>query len=187
MLEGITDLTQAKLNEATQAWVEHDYNRRSHAETSETPLARFLGGPEVTRPSPDAAALRLAFTRIERRTPRRSDGTVTIQGRRFEVPNQYRHLPTLEVRYAVWDLTEVHLADPDSARPLCRLFPQDKVANANGRRRTLLPAVAGPMLPEPAAPPSAGTMAPLLTRMIEAQAATGLPPAYLPRDERDAR
>ena len=31
-------------------------------------LARFLAGPDVQRPSPDSATLRLAFTRTERRT-----------------------------------------------------------------------------------------------------------------------
>jgi transposase InsO family protein len=63
MLEGIDDLTLGRLNEATQAWVEQDYNRKRHSEIDDTPLARFLAGPAVTRPCPDAAALRLAFTR----------------------------------------------------------------------------------------------------------------------------
>jgi len=66
MLEGIDDLTLGRLNEATQAWVEQDYNRKRHSEIDDTPLARFLAGPAVTRPCPDAAALRLAFTRTER-------------------------------------------------------------------------------------------------------------------------
>ena len=85
----------------------------------------------MTRPCPDAAALRLAFTRTERRTLRKSDGTAVIEGRRFEVPNQYRHLSLLEVRFAAWDLTQVHLVDPHTGTVLCRLFPQDKAANAS--------------------------------------------------------
>ena len=92
MLEDVDDLTLSRLNEATQAWVEQDYNRKYHSEINDTPLARFLAGPSVTRPCPDAAALRLAFTRTERRSLRKSDGTVVIEARRFEVPNQYRHL-----------------------------------------------------------------------------------------------
>jgi transposase InsO family protein len=182
MLEHVEDLTLTKLNEATQAWVEYDYNRQRHSEIDDTPLARFLAGPSVTRPCPDAATLRLAFTRTERRTLRKSDGTVVIEGRRFEVPNQYRHLSLLEVRYAAWDLTEVHLADLHTGNVLCRLFPQDKTRNASGLRRTLQPTV-GPVATQPSSMPPARGMAPLLERLIDRQAATGLPPAYLPKDE----
>lgn len=182
MLEGVDDLDLARLNEATQVWVEHDYNRKRHSEIDDTPLARFLAGPAVTRPCPDAAALRLAFTRTERRTLRKSDGTAIIEGRRFEVPNRYRHLSLLEVRFAAWDLTQVHLVDPHTGTVLCRLFPQDKAANASGRRRGLLPIIAEPVTPPP--PPARG-VGPLLARMLDRQAETGLPPAYLPKDEGD--
>jgi transposase InsO family protein len=188
MLEGVDDLNLARLNEATQAWVEQDYNRKRHSEIDDTPLARFLAGPAVTRPCPDAAALRLAFTRTEQRTLRKSDGTVVIEGRRFEVPNRYRHLSLLEVRFAAWDLTHVHLVDPHTGTVLCRLFPQDKAANASGLRRGLQPVAAEPVTPAlpalPALPPARG-IGPLLERMINRQAATGLPPAYLPKDEGD--
>jgi putative transposase len=179
MLEGVPDLTLARLNEATQAWVEHEYNRRIHAETGEAPIARFLAGPEVTRPSPDSTALRLAFTRTERRTQRKSDGTVVIAARRFEVPSRYRHLARLEVRFADWDLTQVHLVDERTGTVLCRLFPQDKTQNASGLRRALEPRSLA------AAPPAAAPagIAPLLAKLIDQQAATGLPPAYLPKDD----
>jgi transposase InsO family protein len=181
MLEGVDDLTLARLNEATQAWVEQDYNGKRHSEIDDTPLARFLAGPSVTRPCPDAAALRLAFTRTERRTLRKSDGTAVIEGRRFEVPSRYRHLSLLEVRFAAWDLTQVHLVDPHTGTVLCRLLPQDKAANASGLRRSLQPVTAEPVTPPP--PPPARGIGPLLARMIDRQAATGLPPAYLPKDE----
>ena len=139
----------------------------------------------MTRPCPDGAALRLAFTRTERRTLRKSDGTAAIEGRRFEVPNCYRHLSLLEVRFAAWDLTQVHLVDPHTGAVLCRLFPQDKAANASGRRRSLQPVTAEPVTPPPPPPPPppARGIGPLLARMIDRQAATGLPPAYLPKDE----
>jgi putative transposase len=52
MLEGVPDLTLALLNEATQAWVEYEYNRTIHTEIGQAPLTRFLAGPEVTRPCP---------------------------------------------------------------------------------------------------------------------------------------
>jgi transposase InsO family protein len=189
MLEDVDDLSLARLNEATQAWVEQDYNRKRHSEINAAPLDRFLAGPAVTRPCPDAAALRLAFTRSERRTLRRSDGTAVIEGRRFEVPNQYRHLSLLEVRFAAWDLTQVHLVDPQTGTVLCRLYPQDKAANASGLRRSLQPTApeAGKPSPTPAQSPSrqARGIGPLLELMLDRQAATGLPPAYLPKDEGD--
>lgn len=178
MLEDVPDLTLATLNEATQAWVEHEYNRKVHSETGETPLARFLAGPEVTRPSPDSAALRLAFTRADRRTQRRTDGTVVIEGSRFEVPGQYRHLERVELRYASWDLTVVHLVDERTGTVLCRLYPQDKTRNASGQRRLL-----DPISSESRPVAKATGVPPLLVQLLAKQAATGLPPAYLTKDE----
>ena len=179
MLEGMPDLTLAFLNEATQAWAEYEYNRKLHSEIGQTPVERFLAGPDVTRPSPDSAALRLAFARNDCRTQRRSDGTIVIEGRRFEVPNRYRHLARLAVRYAGWDLTTVHLVDDRTGAVLCRLYPQDKAQNASGLRRSL-----DKVDPEPAVAPASCTgIAPLLAKLIDQHAATGLPPAYLPKDE----
>jgi hypothetical protein len=45
MLEGVADLSLAMLNQATQAWVEPDYNRKPHSEIGQAPLDRFLAGP----------------------------------------------------------------------------------------------------------------------------------------------
>ena len=180
MLEGVEDLTLASLNEATQAWVEYDYNRQHHSEIDDTPIARFIAGPEVTRPCPDAAALKLAFTRTEQRTQRKSDGTIIVEGRRFEIPSCYRHLCVLEVRFATWDLSRLHLADQQAGTVLCQLFPQDKAGNASGLRRILQPVTTKPI----AVPPTPG-MAPLLAQLIDRQTASGLPPAYLPKDEGD--
>jgi putative transposase len=111
MLEDVPDLTLAFLNEATLAWAEYEYNRKVHSEIGEAPIARFLAGPDVMRPSPDSATLKLAFTKADRRTQRRSDGTIIIEGNRFEVPNRYRHFTRIEIRYASWDLAHIHLVD----------------------------------------------------------------------------
>ncbi len=181
MLEHVPDLTLAFLNEATLAWVEYDYNHKIHSEIGVAPISRFLEGPSVMRPSPDSATLRLAFTRTETRTQRKSDGTIVLEGRRFEVPDRYRHLTRIEVRYASWDLSLVHLVDQVAGKVLCRLFPQDKHANASGLRRTRDPGAKEP----PATPPAAVGIAPLLEKLLRQQADTGLPPAYLPKDERD--
>jgi hypothetical protein len=136
----------------------------------------------VGRASPPSAQLRQAFTAQLSRTQRRSDGTLTVEGVRFELPSRYRHLSRVTVRFASWDLSEVYLSDPRSGEVLCRLYPQDKQQNADGRRRRK-----EPLIPEaeagPVHPPS-GEMAPLLRALIAEYAATGLPPAYLPKDER---
>jgi len=180
MLEHVQDLTLARLNEVTQAWVEHDYNRKIHSELGEAPITRFLAGPHVARPCPDSAALRMAFTRSDSRTQRKSDGTIVIQSCRFEVPNRYRHLTRIDVRYASWDLSLVYLVDERTGQVLCRLFPQDKAKNASGLRRDLEPI--SPVSLD--VPPPEG-LPPLLAKIINQQAATGLPPAYLPKDEKD--
>jgi hypothetical protein len=127
--------------------------------------------------------LKLAFTRTERRTQRRSDGTVVIENRRFEVPNAYRHLERLLVRYASWDLTQVHLVDEHSSQVLCRLYPEDKTRNANGVRRPLDPVASRTSAGEPVAVNPVTGIAPLLAELMSQQAATGLPPPYLPKDE----
>ena len=177
MLEGVADLTLAALNDATQAWVEMEYQRRIHSETRQSPLERCAAGPDVGRPSPGSNALRLAFTAEEHRTQRKSDGTVSLNGQRFELPARYRQLARIAVRYASWDLTHVHLVDERTGTVLARLYPLDKAQNADGRRRTLTPGLLDPATL--AAPPRSG-IAPLLRQLMTDYAATGLPPAYLP-------
>jgi transposase InsO family protein len=177
MLEGVSDLTLDFLNQVTQAWVEHDYNRKVHSETGEAPITRFLAGPEVLRPSPDSAALRLAFTKTDCRIQRKSDGTIVVSGHRFEIPNRYRHFTRLEIRYASWDLTQVHVVDERTGEVLCRLFPQNKIENASGLRRSL-----EPIAPR-AAIPQTERLPPLLAKLLNQQFDRGLPPAYLPQGD----
>jgi putative transposase len=177
MLEGQADLTLALLNEATQAWVEMEYNREVHSEISQAPLARWLDGPTVGRDCPTIDALRLAFTAGETRSLRRSDGTASIEGARFEIPARFRHLRKLHLRYAGWDLTHVWLVDERTGAVLSRLYPLDKARNADGFRGVVEPAVPGP-LAQPAG------IAPLLRKLMTEYAATGLPPAYIPKEEK---
>ena len=59
---------------------------------------------------------------------------------------------------------------------------QDKAKNASGQRRTLEPIGDA----APAAAP-AGGMAPLLAKLLAEQAASGLPPAYVPKGEGEHR
>jgi putative transposase len=183
MLEEVETLTLGLLNEATCAWMEMEYNRTVHGETRCRPVDRYVDGPEVGRPCPSAEALRLAFRQDVQRTQRRSDGTISLEGVRFEIPNRLRHLGTLTVRYARWNLGCVHVVDPRTDTLLAAIHPLDKVRNADGQRRAL-----EPVLPT-AAPPSrpAGDMAPLLRKLMTEYAATGIPPAYLPQSHQEER
>jgi transposase InsO family protein len=178
MLEGVDELTLALLNEATQAWVEMEYHREVHSETGEPPLRRFLAGPDLGRPCPSSEALRHAFRREVLRTQRRSDGTFSLEGIRFEVPDRFRHLHRLAVRYASWDLAHVTLVDERTGTELAPVYPLDRRKNADGKRRRRDAAV---MEPRPVPPPAG--MAPLLKKLMADYAATGLPPAYLPKEE----
>ena len=177
MLEGEDALTLDLLNQATQAWVEHEYHRTPHAEIDTTPLAHYLAGPNVRRDCPGTAVLSAAFRVEVVRKLRRSDGTVSLAGGRFEIPARYRHLTVVHLRYARWDLTQVDLVDARTGTILCPIKPLDKSANADGQRRRLTP-VAIDLSP---LPPSG--IAPLLRQLLADYAATGLPPAYLPTDK----
>ncbi len=181
MLEGVDDLTLPFLNQATQAWVELEYNHHFHSEIAQAPLERFLEGPSAARPSRSAEELRLAFTARTVRSQRRSDGTVSIAGRRFEIPSRYRTLRRVTLRLQSWDLTHVYLVDERTDTVLARLYPLDKARNADGMRRTLTPLEH----PEPQDTPRNSGVAPLLRQLMTHYAATGLPPAYIPKDEVD--
>ena len=104
MLEGEAELTLTLLNEATQAWVEKEYQRKVHSEIGQSPLERALGSPSLVRPSPSSDELRRAFRTETTRAQRRSDGTITVGGIRFEIPSRYRTLVRVAVRVARWDL-----------------------------------------------------------------------------------
>jgi transposase InsO family protein len=177
MLSGCRDLTLGQLNEATLAWVEMEYNRKIHSELKRRPLDSFINDRDIGRPCPKTEELRKAFTAAVRRNQRRSDGTISVQGTRFEVPSRYRHLSRLSVRYAGWDLSHVWLADERTGKIFCRIYPLDKHNNADARRRTKEPIVS-----RPESEVCGSGIAPLLRKLIADYAATGLPPAYLPKD-----
>jgi len=176
MLEGEPALTLELLNRATIAWLEQEYHHRPHSEIGTTPLARYLDAPNVGRPSPSMEALVRAFRMQVQRVQRRSDGTITVEGVRFEVPSAYRTLRTVLVRVARWDLSRVELVDPRTEGHLATLYPLDKHANADARRRALAPVTSTPT-PKPTG------MATHLRQLMEQHAATGLPPGYLPKHE----
>jgi transposase InsO family protein len=179
MLEGEADLTLEMLNLATQAWVTQEYQRTVHREIAQTPLERYLQGPNVARECPGSAALRDAFRVEVKRRQRRSDGTVSLAGARFEIPSRYRHLQDVHLRYARWNLSHVDLIDARSGAVLAPVRPLDRAGNAEAIRRVL---TGGADLTDSSLTTTGG-IAPLLKQMIQDYAATGLPPAYLPTSD----
>ena len=185
MLDGV-ELTLDFLNEVTQAWVEIEYNRAVHRELSMSLVERFSKAPDVLRESPSSQALREAFRLQTTRAQRQSDGTISLDGVRFEIPARLRHFRRVAVRYARWDLGRVDLVDPHGGTILAPIHPLDRAANADGRRAAI----------EPDRGPDDGTLAdstpegggpdkplpPLLKRILDQYSASGMPPAYLPKN-----
>lgn len=180
MLEGEATLTLDALNLATQAWVEQEYHRTRHSEIDATPLAHYLAGPNVARPCPASRVLSASFRIEVKRKQRRSDGTVSLNGARFEIPSRYRHFEHTHLQYARWDLSRVDLVDPRTGTILCQVKPLDKSANANGQRRRLTPVRAdlSPLQPT--------GMSALMIELLADYAATGVPPAYLPTTDKES-
>jgi putative transposase len=181
MLEGQPELTLELLNRSTQAWVEQEYNQSVHDETKQTPFDRAIQGPSVARVCPSSDELRRAFRTERVRQQRRSDGTITVEGVRYELPSVYRTLQRVHVRVGRWDLSSIDLVDPRRGTHLSTLYPIDKERNADGRRRAL------PQPGDVAEPKQPVGIAPLLRQYMAEYAATGLPPAYIPleREPRD--
>ena len=178
MLDGVADLTLELLNTATQAWTEIEYNRAVHRETGNSPVDRFAKAPDVFRSSPSSEALRNAFRLETKRSQRQSDGTISLEGVRFEIPARYRHFREVTVRYARWDLGRTDLVDGHSETVLASIYPLDKAANADGRRAAT--GSGGTEVPSPVRR-TAGDLPPLLKSILQEYSATGMPPAYLPK------
>jgi putative transposase len=179
MLDGIANLTLDFLNNATQAWVEMEYNRAVHRETGSSPVERFAHAPHVMRSSPSSDHLREAFRLQTRRRQRLGDGTISLEGVRFEIPARYRHFSDVAVRYARWDLARVDLVDERSGTILAPIYPLDRTANADGRRSVL--ETEGQGVPAEQGHEPVKELPPLLKKILEDYSATGMPPAYLPK------
>jgi len=179
MLEGVKELSLQQLNDITQVWVEQEYHHNKHSEIGTTPLRRYLDATGVGRDCPDSQTLRQAFRCTVKRRQRRSDGTLSLAGKRFEIPARYRHIEQPWVRYARWDLSSVDLIDEHTQKILCPLYPLDKSANASGQRRALAQREAA--LNSEATESQGHELPPLLRQLMADYAATGQPPAYLPK------
>ena len=138
MLDGVADLTLELLNEATQAWVEIEYNRAVHRETSCSPVDRFAKAPDVFRSSPSSEALRDAF-RLE--TKRELSVRAMARSRWTACGSRFRHGTGISAKFPsdtpagtsaglIWSTSR-------SGTVLAPIYPLDKTANADGRRASI--------------------------------------------------
>ena len=167
------------MNRATQAWVEIEYHRAVHRETRSSPVERFAQAPDVLRSSPSSESLRDVFRLETKRIQRQSDGTISLEGVRFEIPARYRHFREVVVRYARWDLGRVDLVDERGGTILAPIYPLDKSANADGHRALINPD--GMDAPVAGTQRKGSELPPLLKSILQEYSATGMPPAYLPK------
>ena len=175
MLDGL-EIDLEFLNRATLAWVEQEYHNAVHDEIGCTPLEAMLNGPSVSRRGPEPAMLRFRFSVRDTRIQRRTDGTVSIDGVRFELPSRLRHLRQVHVRYRRWDYSIAWVIDPATDEILSSIKPLDKRANSDGLRRALPAGSVEHTDIEPTQLP------PLMRKIMREFAATGLPAPYIPYD-----
>jgi putative transposase len=138
MLEGDADLTLGQLNEATLAWIEMEYNRTVHSELGQAPLQRYLHHRDIGRPCPSSAELKIAFTAEVDRTQRRSDGTVSLKGIRFEIPSRYNHFQRLSVRAAFWSRDREMVARPGTVTKELEQLPHGSLSALFFRREAIV-------------------------------------------------
>ena len=177
MLEHQKNLSLRKLNYATQVWIEGDYHQKNHeALKQQTPINCYMNHQDVGRPCPDSKTLHQFFRKQTKRKQRHSDGTISLNGKRFEIPNPYLKLTYITVRYPSWDLSNIDMVNPDNGDFITSLYPLNKSANANGKRRQREPETKTeiPIFKET---PS------LMEKLLKDFAATGLPQMYIPKDE----
>jgi transposase InsO family protein len=191
MLDAVPNLTLAQLNDASFAWVEFEYHQTVHRELNDTtPLQRFIAGPSTLRDCPDSETLRRHFRVEVKRNQRRSDGTVSLDGIRFEIPQAFGHLRQLSLRYARWDRSKADIVDSRPGVIQATIYPLDKASHADGRRRRVAKPTGLSSRPVAALKDNGGItaersdpQAPLMRHLLAQFAATGLPPAYLEIDD----
>jgi transposase InsO family protein len=129
--ESLTSLEA--LNRAFAAWLEKDYNGRTHSATGMTPLDKYMSQASQVRALTDPASLDPLFLRRETRKVRH-DSTITIGRRLFEVPPRYIG-QSIEVRFEPHDLGEVLVYDDDAE--VARVRPVNLADNARVKRDKL--------------------------------------------------
>ena len=129
-----------------------------------------------SRPKGTLKAL-YSFCKEEHRIQRSTDGSISVKGIRFEIPNQYRFIKKIWIRYKAWDLSSVYIIDKKSGKGISTIYPVDKHSNADGKRRPRKDAEQRPVtIPK-------DEVATLMKKYMSEFIEKGLPIPYLPKDE----
>lgn len=177
MLENKKDLTLKELNDYTVAWIEMEYHRTVHDDIKVAPIDKFATGHDVGRISPSFKELQTCFCKEVGRRQRLTDGTISLQGKRYEIPNRYRTQEKIWIRYAEWDLSNIHIVDRSTGTIIERIFPTDKAKNSYQGRRVIDDDLAEMKINSPT-----DEVAPLLKKYKEDHGIKNTPP-YLSKDE----
>ena len=138
--------TLDELNEAFVAWMDLEYNRRTHGETGQTPDARWRAGIDRVEYL-DERLLRLAFRWKERRTPDKA-GLFSLFGTRYQVgPELARRRVDVYFDPEALDEVEVH----HDGRFVERCTPFEVSAHRRPRPATTEPSAPSDDAPAPTA------------------------------------
>ena len=177
MLEGEPELSLDLLNSATQAWVEEEYQRKEHSEIGETPSRGTCAGPASAARAP--APMRCGAPSARRSRANSAAATAPSPSRacasRFPPPTARSCSSASASRAGISPASTS--VDPRSGDHLATLLPLDKARNAERVRRVAHARA------DAASPRAAVGIAPLLRALMADYAATGLPPAYLPKHD----
>lgn len=179
MLENKKNLSLKELNDYTLPWIELDYNKSIHSEIKTTPLNRFLNDKNVSRIAPTIDELKEKFRREEFRKQRKTDGTVLVEGTRYQIPSRYKHLSQIRIGFLKWDLSTIKMIDVNSGELLCQLYPVNKELNANALRRSVVTDKSENVNTQNILDEE---VAPLLKQIMSEYSSTGLPPIYIPKE-----
>lgn len=120
-----------ELNQRFWQWLEQDYHRKVHSSTGMCPLDLFMSQASSVRMVSDPAALEPLFWKREWRKVK-SDATISLQNRLFEVPLQLIG-QKIEIRFDPATLEIVHIFEDD--RPMYVAKPVSFQDNAKMKRQ----------------------------------------------------
>ena len=135
MLENVRNLTLIQLNRQTLEWIELSYHNSIHSEIRMTPMDAFLNQPEsVLRDCNSIEMLDQSFMQLIARKQRKTDGTISVDAVRYEIPSAYRHLFKCSIIYPSWNLSNVYLVDAVTEKVIHAIYPLNKTKNSDQKR-----------------------------------------------------